>query len=159
MNELNIKEVKFSDVIETVLINSNFNCGYCINRDKLASLLKDKYNLSTSYDPCSYPGIMCKYYYNIKSDKQTGIEPIDISDCYTVSFMIFRTGSILIVGKCTEEVLYNIYEFIVDILAKEYRDIFDDTKIINKINVKKKIRKKSITITRNKIPTNSLGEF
>ena len=95
---------------------------------------------------------MCKYYYNIKSDKQTGIEPIDISNCYTVSFMIFRTGSILIVGKCTEEVLYIIYEFIVDILAKEYRDIFDDTKIINKVNVKKKIRKKNIIITKNQKP-------
>lgn len=148
LNNLNIKDVKFSDVIETVLINSNFNCGYCINRDRLAGLLKDKYNLSTSYDPCSYPGIMCKYYYNTKTDKQTGIEPIDISNCYTVSFMIFRTGSILIVGKCTEEVLYIIYDFIVDILAKEYRDIFDDTKIINKVNVKKKIRKKNIIITK-----------
>ena len=43
LNNLNIKDVKFSDVIETVLINSNFNCGYCINRDRLAGLLKDKY--------------------------------------------------------------------------------------------------------------------
>ena len=146
LKKLNVKNVEFSDVIETVLINSNFNCGYCINRDKLASLLKDKYNLSTSYDPCSYPGIMCKYYYNIKNniEKQSGVEPLHLINYYTVSFMIFRTGSILIVGKCTEKVLYIIYDFIVDILAKEYTNIFDNTKIITKGTIKRKFAKKQL---------------
>ena len=149
LSELDIENVEFSEVIETVLINSNFNCGYCINRDKLANLLKDKYNLSTSYDPCSYPGIMCKYYYNNNNvEEQTGVEPLDTKNHYIVSFMIFRTGSILIVGKCTEKVLYIIYDFIVDILAKEYTNIFDNTKIITKANIKKKIRKKLITVSK-----------
>ncbi len=47
-----------------VLINSNFNCGYYINRDKLYSILRNKYGIETSYDPCSYPGVKCKYYFN-----------------------------------------------------------------------------------------------
>ena len=109
MTALNIENVEFSEVIETVLINSNFNCGYCINRDKLATLLKDKYNLSTSYDPCSYPGIMCKYYYNNNKEEQTGVEPLDTKNHYIVSFMIFRTGSILIVGKCSLYILRLVY--------------------------------------------------
>ena len=46
-----------SETNENVLINSNFNCGYFINRDALYDILKsDKYKLETAYDPCSYPG-------------------------------------------------------------------------------------------------------
>jgi hypothetical protein len=42
---------------------------------------------------------------------------------YEVSFMIFRTGSILIVGKCNEEILHTIYRFICTILETEYTTI------------------------------------
>ena len=44
--------------------------------------------------------------------------------------MIFRTGSILIVGKCTEAVLYEIYDFLKIILEENFHDIY--TKIIDK---------------------------
>ena len=37
---------------ETVLINSNFNCGFYINREKLFDILKFKYNIQAMYDPC-----------------------------------------------------------------------------------------------------------
>ena len=37
--------------------------------------------------------------------------------------MIFRTGSILIVGKCNEEILLVIYRFICSILETEYSQI------------------------------------
>jgi hypothetical protein len=49
---------------DTVLINSNFNCGYYISREVLFDILKQKYNIQCIYDPCSYPGIQCKFYYN-----------------------------------------------------------------------------------------------
>jgi hypothetical protein len=42
---------------------------------------------------------------------------------YEVSFMIFRTGSILIVGKCNEDILTTIYRFICNILESEYSSI------------------------------------
>jgi len=62
-----------------------------------------------------------------------------------ISFMIFRTGSILIVGKCNEIILFKIYEFLKNILKEEYLEI-------NQQNIdqqpekikKKKIRKKTI---------------
>ena len=38
--------------------------------------------------------------------------------------MIFRTGSILIVGKCDEKILKNIYDFLVTLLTSEYNEIF-----------------------------------
>jgi hypothetical protein len=37
--------------------------------------------------------------------------------------MLFRTGSILIVGKCNEEILNVIYRFICSILETEYSTI------------------------------------
>ena len=50
------------DVEHNVLINSNFNCGFYINRDVLFNILKSpKYGLDVSFDPCSYPGVKCKY--------------------------------------------------------------------------------------------------
>jgi hypothetical protein len=37
--------------------------------------------------------------------------------------MIFRTGSVLIVGKCSEEVLFVIYHFLKKLLEEEYEHI------------------------------------
>jgi len=53
--------IKTSD---TVLINSNFNCGFYINLEKLYDVLKYNYNIQSVFDPCSYPGIQCKIYYD-----------------------------------------------------------------------------------------------
>lgn len=121
------------DKSETVMINSNFSCGYYINREKLYKLLKYKYKINSNFDPCSYPGIQCEFYYDtlILDDKdQHGIQPsLDRSGnqealpVTKVSFMIFRTGSVLIVGKCSEEMLYQIYEFLCKIFEEEYDEI------------------------------------
>lgn len=142
------------DTFNTVLINSNFNCGYYINREILVDILKKKYCLSTSYDPCSYPGIMSKFYYNKDVDNLEKISIDYINKSYNkesniLSFMIFRTGSVLIVGKCNEKILYKIYDFIKNILKNEYTKIsqknmpsLDDT--VNNNKIKKKIKKKYI---------------
>lgn len=112
---------------ETALINSNFNCGFYIDRDKLFQLLKYKYRMNCNYDSCSYPGIQSKFYYipDNPPDEQTGQQPVSMENTvyYEVSFMIFRTGSILIVGKCNEDILMVIYHFICSILTTEYSTI------------------------------------
>jgi flagellar basal body rod protein FlgB len=111
---------------ETALINSNFNCGFYIDRDKLFQLLKYKYRMNCNYDSCSYPGIQSKFYYipDKPHNEQNGQQPVLMSmPYYEVSFMIFRTGSILIVGKCNEDILHTIYRFICMILETEYSAI------------------------------------
>ena len=108
---------------ETALINSNFNCGFYIDRDRLFELLKYKYRMNCNYDSCSYPGIQSKFYYipDKRPDEQTGQQPASMDlPYYEVSFMLFRTGSILIVGKCNEEILNAIYQFICRVLETEY---------------------------------------
>ena len=133
---------------ETVLINSNFNCGYFIDRDKLYDILKYKYNINSNFDSCSYPGIQCKFYYLLNSIIQTGQQPNkDEMNCQGISFMIFRTGSVLIVGKCTEDILYNIYEFLKKLLHEEYIHVgigLVEQSVNTPKEKKRKIRKKII---------------
>ena len=131
------------ETCETVLINSNFNCGYFINRDKLFDKLKIKYKLHTSYDPCSYPGIMSKFWYNEGEDVQTGIKTSN--NATQISFMIFRTGSVLIVGKCDEYILMTIFEFLKEIFITEYHEISQIGEIPTQTK-KKSRRKKYIKI-------------
>ena len=143
---------------ETVLINSNFSCGFYINRESLYDILKYKYNIQSIYDPCSYPGIQCKFYFNPDVDLQNGCQiSKDNMEMYKnvkqISFMIFRTGSVLIVGKCDENVLIVIYEFLKNILKNEYNNICQKNTNINMNEVKidkdkkKKIRRKNIIIS------------
>lgn len=95
-------------VHETVLINSNFNCGFYIHRDKLFTILKHRYKLPFClFEPCSYPGIQCKF--TLQSKK--------------ISFMIFRTGSVLIVGRCDEATLNEAYQYVNQLLQDEYPKI------------------------------------
>ena len=135
------------DKSETVLINSNFNCGYFIDRDKLYDLLKYQYRINSNFDACSYPGIQCKFYYDNTLTEQNGQQPKH-KDFQEISFMVFRTGSVLVVGKCDEDVLHEIYKFIKTILESEYRNILSNTEHNNSTqnnkDRKKKVRKKTI---------------
>ena len=132
----------------TVLINSNFNCGFFINRELLFNILKVNYKLDCIYDPCSYPGIQCKFFYYKGLAEQKGIQQPNLPDETEVSFMIFRTGSVLIVGKCDESVLRNIYEFLKILLSEEFKNI--GIKIIDSTTNNKpkntKTRKKIISV-------------
>lgn len=146
-NEPN-KQLNFiPESTETVLINSNFSCGYYINREKLYNILKYNYKINTVYDPCSYPGIQCEFYYNKLIKEQNGRQEINVSkkNIIKISFMIFRTGSVLIVGKCCENILIEVYKFIRQLLEHEYKNI--GGKLIQKEKKKdKKVRKKIINI-------------
>ncbi len=149
-----------ADKEQNVLINSNFNCGFYIDREKLNSILKTKYNIETAFDPCSYPGVKCKFYYNHSNtdEKQSGLIGSEDSNMkmsekgnnkkYTeISFMVFRTGSCLIVGNCTESILRTVYEFIKKILLQEFHNIHIVTDEPIQKNKKEKIRKKNIFVS------------
>jgi len=159
-NELYFLENSSED---NVLINSNFNCRFFINREKLYTILRsEKYGIETAYDPCSYPGVKCKFYFNhefgfdpsiqngkiIVNDRSMKMSELDDNKKYTeVSFMIFRTGSCLIVGNCSEKILMFIFEFIKNILQTEYHKIHTTNEEVVVKNKKTKIRKKKINIS------------
>lgn len=151
--------LNYKESNETVLINSNFNCGFFINRETLYNVLKFKYNIQSIYDPCSYPGIQCKFYYNPDIGIQNGCQISEenkhlYKNTKQVSFMIFRTGSVLIVGRCDENVLLIVYEFLKIILNNEYKNISQQIKFSSDLpkdkekdkEKVKKIRKRMITV-------------
>ena len=163
-------QLSYKQISDTVLINSNFNCGFYINREVLYDILKFKYNIQAIYDPCSYPGIQCKFYYNndLQYNMQNGMQlsgdnvknmkdkkekakanALANINVIEVSFMIFRTGSVLIVGKCEDEELYKIYDFIKSIFKAEFYNIYENNNEVSKKKIKKKIKK--IYILENKI--------
>lgn len=164
--ETNKKEKSHFEKVKpksNVLINSNFNCGYYIQQEKLKALLRDKYGLHPTYDPSMYPGVKCKFYYKndvLSAATQNGrIEQEDanctmseidelILEKYTkVSFMIFRTGNCLIVGNCTKPILTFVYEFVKSILMDEYDGIKanQDVPVVKIKN--NKARKKMVKFT------------
>jgi hypothetical protein len=152
---------------DNVIINSNFYSGFNINRDVLHGILRsEKYKIDTIYDSCTYPAVKSKFYFcnalgfdpvlqrgTIQhEDRALKTKDIMISDKYTkVSFMVFRTGSCLIVGNCTEEVLMFVYEFVKKVLADEYERIYvagdEDTPETKKAQKKTKLRKRKILVT------------
>jgi TATA-box binding protein (TBP) (component of TFIID and TFIIIB) len=148
--------LSYQNCSNTILINSNFNCGFYINREALYYILKNKYNIDAIYDPCSYPGIQCKFYYDITQginlvDQKVVNNTNNNSGLIKVSFMIFRTGSVLIVGRCNEHTLNELYSYIKLLLHNEYAHIgqvIPDEDVIAKNQIKnKKIRKKTINMT------------
>uniref|UniRef100_A0A6C0HQQ9 Uncharacterized protein n=1 Tax=viral metagenome TaxID=1070528 RepID=A0A6C0HQQ9_9ZZZZ len=148
----NLPDIAHGTTSETILINSNFSIGFYVDRERLYSILREKYNIECVYDPCSYPGIQCKYYF---SKCHTDCEDIEIikqmtgvhlgENLVSVSFMIFRTGSVLIVGKCSEKILNHIYLFLLGIFKTEYFNIAHSNIEIVK-EKSKKLRKKTIYV-------------
>ena len=57
--------------------------------------------------------------------------------------MIFRTGSVLIVGNCNETTLKKVYVFVKQILLDNYKEIYTRENIIKK-KIKKVIIRKRI---------------
>jgi hypothetical protein len=106
--------------------------------------------------------VKCKFYFNneigLNTELQNGkimmhernmkMSELDVSKKYTeVSFMIFRTGSCLIVGNCSERILMFIFDFIKNILKNEYAVIcVASEEPLIKIK-KSKLRKKNVTMS------------
>jgi TATA-box binding protein (TBP) (component of TFIID and TFIIIB) len=150
-------KLEYKQTSDTVLINSNFNSRFYINREALYEILKYKYNIQAIYDPCSYPGIQCKFYYNKDLEVQDGCVTHKLhkkadklqNKIVEVSFMVFRTGSVLIVGMCEEYVLYSIYHFLVQLFKTEFLNIvqhLSEPIDVKDKDTKKKLRRKTILI-------------
>jgi hypothetical protein len=135
------------------LTNSNFNCGFNIRQSALLSILQKQYNIIAMFDDCSYPGIQCKFYYNRGAAVQDGVCRCDKrcstkrnsnpakGSCIGVSFKIFRTGSVMILGKCpTDDILYDIYRFTTSLLRRHFAEIQEgpSTKVVKKSTRSKK---------------------
>ena len=120
-------KIIYSDI---VLINSDFDIGFPINREILYRyLIRDGY--FCTYEPCQYPGINIKYYNNVLNNN--GIcnctEVCDgkgnsngNGECKRITLAIFKSGKIIITGGKELDQVYNAYRFITDYLIR-YKQI------------------------------------
>jgi hypothetical protein len=83
-----------------------------------------------------------------KEDRVQKMSELNDNKRYTeVSFMIFRTGSCLIVGNCSEPILNFIYDFIKTLLYNEYSEIQAPNESSFAKVKKTKVRTKQVLMT------------
>lgn len=113
----NINTLNISSIIDFKIgmINSNFNIGYRVNRDKLYQLLQDAKECDCVYDPVVHACV------NIKYNKFNEV----------ISIFVFESGSIIITGARDCNQILNTYEFVNRLLLKNYKKLVSTDIIYN----------------------------
>jgi hypothetical protein len=119
--------------LQTVLINSDFNINFKIKRNILHSILKDKYNIVSRYEPGIYPGVNNKYYWNL-NNLHTKTEGRCMcegkcegkgngngeGDCKKITIAAFQSGSVIITGAKTMRHIEDAYRYINQVITDNF---------------------------------------
>ena len=149
--------------LETVLINSDFYTNFNIKRNILYSILKEKYQIVSRYEPGIYPGVNNKFFWNEDYKKKKYLGKCHCSklcdgkgsgrgdgQCKKITIAVFQSGAIIITGARKIEHIVDTREFIINVLKENYDllkkiDIpFLDLEIKEKKNTKKYIKNSDI---------------
>ena len=107
-----------------VLINSDFALNFDVDRDIIQNKLIE-YDYYSTYEPCVYPGVNIKYYFNTNNDN--GICKCNSicngkgngngdGDCKRVTIAVFKEGKIIITGAKFRGQLHICKNFITDFI-------------------------------------------
>ncbi len=132
---------------QIVLINSDYSTYFKIKRDVLHNILQKKYKIFSSYEPCIYPGVNSKYYWNNDYLNNKNLEPgvchctksctgkgkgYGNGECKKITISAFQSGNVIITGARSEEQIKDAYNFINKIFKDNYHLIKrDDTPFLN----------------------------
>ena len=114
-----------------VLINSDFDIGFEINREVLHREIIDS-GVYSSYEPCIYPGVNIKYFMNtINFDGICDCSAMcngkgradGDGDCKKVTIAVFKSGKIIITGGQHTDQLEKAYRFIKNFID-ERKELF-----------------------------------
>ena len=122
----------------TVMINSDFKIGFPIRRNELFRLFVKKYNFRhTTFEPCIYPGVNAKYYWNELTQKTDKAGRCCCSalcngkgcgngdgQCKKITIATFQSGTVIITGATSLQQLNDVHAFVVDMYNRE-RDVID----------------------------------
>jgi TATA-box binding protein (TBP) (component of TFIID and TFIIIB) len=128
---------------QIVLINSDYSIYFKIKRDVLHNILQKKYKIFSSYEPCIYPGVNSKYYWNNEYLNNQTLEPgvchctktctgkgkgYGNGECKKITISAFQSGNVIITGARSEDQIKDAYNFINKIFKDNYSLIKrDDT--------------------------------
>tara|TARA_Y100001970_G_scaffold285555_1_gene405654 strand:- start:275 stop:1369 length:1095 start_codon:yes stop_codon:yes gene_type:complete len=137
-----------------VLINTDFKTNFKINRHSLHNILVNDYDLFSKYEPCIYPGVDTKFYWN-KHYNKSGKCFCSVKcngkgygngsgDCKKITIAAFQSGSVIITGARNMEQVYDAYAFINKIFKDNFTKIkkvlpsfiVEDDEILNKKKTK-----------------------
>jgi TATA-box binding protein (TBP) (component of TFIID and TFIIIB) len=104
ITELNLEKLQ---KIKVAMINSNFNIGFKIDRDKLFQLLHSTGYENSTYDPNIHACVNVKY--------ESGNK--------TVSIFVFESGAIIITGANNSKQIFEAYNFINKLLCENYKQL------------------------------------
>ena len=113
------------------LINSDFSIGYKVKREVVHREIVDS-GMYSSYEPCIYPGVNIKYYYN--EDTNNGIcqcssmcngKGCGKGDgcCKKITIVVFKSGEIMITGARSRNHLILCYNFISEFINSRKEQI------------------------------------
>jgi len=130
-----------------VLINSDFDIKYKVNRDILHREIIH-FGMYSSYEPTIYPGVNIKYFYN--NINKEGIcnccskcngkgKGNGDGDCKKITIAVFNSGKIIITGGNSFDQVLISYKFINSLLAN--KDKYEN----NNNNDKKTVEKSTDT--------------
>ena len=104
-----------------VLINSDFDMCFEINREKLHRDIIDS-DIYSSYEPCIYPGVNIKYFINTNNNNSGICECMGPCNgkgdgcgdgkCKKVTVAVFKSGKIIITGGQNRSQIERSYRFI-----------------------------------------------
>lgn len=130
------------------MMNSDYNVGKAIRRDRLYRILVEEYGLQCSYEPMRYQGVNTKFYWNAArpADAPPGICPCPeackgdgggyaIGECKKITISPFRTGSVIITGAKDYKQLGDAYDFINGVLHANANSVLRDEPILEEVAV------------------------
>lgn len=151
-----------------VLINSDYDIGYEIRRSQLHQILVNEYEIYSSYEPCIYPGVNSKYYWN-NEYKNPDLYPMKgkcycsslcsgkgegdgNGNCKKVTISAFQSGSVIITGANSIEQIIDCYNFISDILKTHNKQLKKENLLnIDSGTLKRKKKEQIIYIKKSNI--------
>lgn len=122
------------ETISIEMLNSNFRMPFKINNRALLGIMLAQHGHMCIYEPCIYPGIKIKYYWNSAQQKEPGVcqcaSPCWASKpprartkdaavperCKKITAVVFQTGSVAIFGAVSMAQRDEVYDFLVKVL-------------------------------------------
>lgn len=118
------EEIQSVEDLVTVLINSDFDIGFPIDRESLHRAIVES-GYYSSYEPCNYPGVNIKYYRN-PLRKNFGIcdceKPCNGKGkgdtCKKITVAVFKSGKIIITGGRDKSDISVAHKFITEFIQE-----------------------------------------
>ena len=122
---------------EIVMINSDFDAGAPIDKERLRCLLRDKYNLFCTPESSKYPGINAKFISSVncihgcsESDDPLVRQKCALAHkrkkvangCVAVSLLAFAQGKVILTGGKSLQQITEAYEFITRVFREDYAE-------------------------------------